>query len=35
MKLTVTDANYCATVVKIDKLFALENCDNLMGFSVF
>jgi len=35
MKLTTTDANYCATVVKIDKLFPLENCDNLMGFSVF
>lgn len=35
MELKVTDTNYCATVVKIDRLFPLENCDNLLWFSVF
>ena len=35
MKLEVTEKNYCATIVKIDRLFPLENCDNLLGFSIF
>ena len=35
MRLELTDKNYCATVVCIDKLFTLEWCTNLVGFNVF
>ena len=35
MKLELLEPNYCATVVQIDRLFPLENCDNLVGFNVF
>lgn len=35
MKLNLTDANYCCTVVKIDRLFPLQNSDNLLWFSIF
>ena len=32
MKTELLDKNYCATIVQIDKLFPLENCDNLLGY---
>lgn len=35
MKLTLTNPNYCATVVKIDRLIPLDNCDNLVWFPIF
>lgn len=35
MKLTVSNKNYCATVVKIERLVALDGCDNVQGAIIF
>lgn len=35
MKLELLEPNYCGTVVVVDKLIPLENCDNLVWFSMF
>lgn len=35
MKLTITKENYCATIVKIDNVYELPNCDNVVGTQFF
>ena len=35
MKLELIEPNYCWTIVKIDKLLPLDNCDNLLWFPIF
>jgi hypothetical protein len=36
MKLEIKDnKNYCATVIKIENTIPLENCDNIIGTSIF
>ena len=35
MKLELTNKNYCGTVVKIDRLIELDNCDSVQHANIF
>jgi len=35
MKLTITNPNYCATIIEVKNLIPLDNCDNLVWLPIF